>query len=111
VSHSYFFLLKFSLLTEPSTDARSLLPTLSEVVQSGIRVLLWAGDADWNCNWFGGFSVANSISYEHSTAFQEAEVRNYTLNGVPGGTYKTKGNLSWLRVFESGHYVPFYREL
>lgn len=30
--------------------ARSFLPSLSRVVQSGIQVLVWAGDADFICN-------------------------------------------------------------
>lgn len=32
-------------------DSRSLLSTLSSVVKSGVTVLLWAGDADWICNY------------------------------------------------------------
>lgn len=32
-------------------DSRSLMATLSTVVKSGITVLMWAGDADWICNY------------------------------------------------------------
>ena len=31
-------------------SVRDFLPTLSRVVQSGIRVLIWAGDADYICH-------------------------------------------------------------
>jgi hypothetical protein len=37
-------------------------------------------------------------------------VSSYTVNGAAGGTFKTVGNLSWLRVFGAGHEVPYYRE-
>ncbi|TVY82157.1 Carboxypeptidase S1 [Lachnellula suecica] len=90
-------------------DSRSFLATLSTVVQSGITVLLWAGDADWICNWFGGLAVANAITYSGSTAFNAKAVTNYTVNGVAGGTFKTVNNLSWLRVFGAGHEVPYYQ--
>jgi carboxypeptidase C (cathepsin A) len=69
------------------------------------------GDADWICNWFGNLAAANAITYSSSAAFNAAAVKNYTVNGVSGGTYKTAGNLSWLRVFGAGHEVPYYREL
>jgi len=91
-------------------DARSFLSTLSTVVQSGITTLIWAGDADWICNWFGGLASANAITYSGSSAFNSKAVTNYTVNGVSGGTFKSVGNLSWLRVFGAGHEVPYYRK-
>jgi carboxypeptidase C (cathepsin A) len=36
-------------------------------------------------------------------------VTNYTLDGTVKGTYKTVENLSWLRVFESGHEIPAFQ--
>lgn len=90
-------------------DSRTFLPTLSTVVQSGITVLIWAGDADWICNWFGGLATAEAITYSGSAAFKSKAVANYNVNGVAGGTFKSVGNLSWLRVFGAGHEVPFYQ--
>jgi len=78
-------------------------------VQSGITVLIWAGDADWICNWFGGLATAEAITYSGSAAFKSKAVANYNVNGVAGGTFKSVGNLSWLRVFGAGHEVPFYQ--
>jgi len=71
--------------------------------------VIWAGDADWICNWFGGLAVANAITYSGSSTFNSKAVTNYTVSGVAGGTFKTVGNLSWLRVFGAGHEVPYYQ--
>ena len=95
--------LPHSLTTNP--DARSFLATLSTVVQSGITTLIWAGDADWICNWFGGLAAANAIVYSGQTAFQSKAVSSYTVSGTSAGTFKSVGNLSWLRVFGAGHEV------
>lgn len=78
-------------------------------MQSGIRVLIWAGDADWICNWFGGLAVANSIDYSGKSTFSSKAVASYTVDGKAGGTFKSVGNLSWLRVFGAGHEVPYYQ--
>ncbi|KAK7994430.1 hypothetical protein PG991_016018 [Apiospora marii] len=92
-----------------TTDARSFLDTLSEVVRTGIQVLLWAGDADYICNWMGGLHVADAVAYPNTTQFNEAGMEPYEVAGVAKGTFKTAGNLSFLRVFEAGHEVPYYQ--
>lgn len=89
-------------------DARSFLSTLSTVVQSGITTLIWAGDADWICNWFGGLAAANAITYSGASTFKSKALASYTVNGAAGGTFKNVGNLSFLRVFGAGHEVPYY---
>jgi hypothetical protein len=43
--------------------------------------------------------------YSGAAAFKKKAVSNYTVNGVSEGTFKTEGNLSWLRVFGAGHEV------
>ncbi|RAK79377.1 putative carboxypeptidase S1 [Aspergillus fijiensis CBS 313.89] len=88
---------------------RSFLATLSDVVQTGINVLLWAGDADWICNWIGGFGVANAVEFAGQMAFQNKTLQPYKVNGTEKGTFKTVGNFTFLRVYEAGHEVPYYQ--
>ncbi|MCJ1308039.1 hypothetical protein MMC25_001689 [Agyrium rufum] len=90
-------------------DSRSFLATLSAVVSTGLRTVIWAGDADWICNWFGGQSVANAISYSGKSAFNAQALAPYTVAGTQTGTFKTSGALSFLRVFGAGHEVPYYQ--
>ena len=91
-------------------DSRSFLSTLSGVVSSGLRTVIWAGDADWICNWFGGQAAAEGIVYSGQSAFKSQALKSYTVAGAQTGTFKTQGALSFLRVFGAGHEVPFYRE-
>lgn len=92
------------------SDSRSTLATLSKVVQSGINVLVWAGDADWMCNWVGGYAVANNVTFSGQDDFRSKTLEPYTVNGTQKGTFKNVDNLSFLRVFEAGHETSFYRE-
>ncbi|KAH9178171.1 carboxypeptidase-like protein S1 [Lactarius sanguifluus] len=90
-------------------DARSFLSTLSTVVQSGIQVLIWAGDADWICNTAGVQAVIAQIQFAESSQFNSASLAPYTVNGVQVGAFKTAGKLSFLNVFNAGHEVPAYQ--
>ncbi|MCJ1452027.1 hypothetical protein MMC28_002367 [Mycoblastus sanguinarius] len=90
-------------------DSRSFLPELSSVVQSGVQTVVWAGDADWICNWFGGLDAANAVTYSGTSAFNAAPLESYTVSGTAGGTFKTVDNFSFLRVFGAGHEVPYYQ--
>jgi hypothetical protein len=94
-----------------TADPRSYMPQLSSVVQSGISVILWAGDADWICNWYGVQRVADAVDHPGQSTFKSKEMVPYTVNGVTKGTYKTVDNFTFLRVFDAGHELPYYRKL
>ncbi|KAK0726182.1 Alpha/Beta hydrolase protein [Apiosordaria backusii] len=87
--------------------SRSFLGELSEVVRSGIRVLLWAGDADWICNWVGNLAVADAIDFSGQKDFIERTLSVYRVNGTIHGEFKTVENLSWLRGYNAGHWASF----
>lgn len=89
-------------------NSRSFLGELSDVVKSGVQTVVWAGDADWICNWFGGQAAAEAIAYDGQSAFQAQSLAAYNVGGKQGGTFKQQGNLGFLRVFGAGHEVPFY---
>ncbi|KAF2438625.1 alpha/beta-hydrolase [Karstenula rhodostoma CBS 690.94] len=71
----------------PSGDSlRLFLDELSDVVSEGITMLIWAGDADWICNWYG---------------VQDVTLGLYKVKGKEAGQFKTEGNLSFLRVYDA----------
>lgn len=92
------------------TGARSFLDELSDVVSAGVNTLLWAGDADWECNYVGVEAIANQVTYVGRKAFRKKALAPYKVHGKEGGQFKTKGNLSYLRVYDAGHEVMYYRQ-
>ncbi|GME26731.1 carboxypeptidase s1 [Neofusicoccum parvum] len=90
-------------------NPRSFLPELNSVVQSGLTTLVWAGDADWICNWMGNYDVAQQVEFDGQTSFRATSLKSYTVNGKASGTFKTVDNFSFLRAFEAGHEVPYYQ--
>ena len=71
--------------------------------------MIWAGDADWICNYLGGFNVVNALPWSQQSAFANLQLKSYTVAGTARGLYKSLANLSWLQVYAAGHEVPFYQ--
>lgn len=91
-------------------DARSFLGELSEIVRAGVKVLIWTGDTDSVCDWQGTLEVANTVEWDHRNEFASRSLEPYTVNGTEKGTSKHVENLTFMRVFEAGHDLAFYRQ-
>lgn len=85
------------------------LPDLEMILNNGVRVALYYGDADYICNWFGGQAISLALNYTHSAQFAAANYSAFTVDGVEYGEVRQAGNFSFLRMYESGHEVPFYQ--
>lgn len=92
-------------------DSRSFLGDLSDVVSAGVTTLIWAGDADWICNWYGVQDVVNQVTYSGQAAFRAKTLGPYNVKGKEGGQFKTEGNLSFLRVYDAGTLRPGTKNL
>ncbi|KAI5863341.1 alpha/beta-hydrolase [Durotheca rogersii] len=79
------------------------------LLSKGVTVALFAGDADYNCNWLGNEAVAEAVA---APGFSKAGyVDLQTSDGVVHGQVKQAGKFSFTRIYESGHEVPFYQPL
>ncbi|GAB7350258.1 hypothetical protein MBLNU459_g0905t1 [Dothideomycetes sp. NU459] len=82
---------------------------VQSLVADNLTVALYAGDADYNCNWLGGEVVAAEID---APGFSSAGYTNITTSdGIVHGQTKQAGKFSFSRVYYSGHEVPFYQPL
>ncbi|PVI00801.1 alpha/beta-hydrolase [Periconia macrospinosa] len=74
--------------------ARSMIPLLSEFVQTNVPTLIWAGDQDVICNYIGVRKVAESVEYKGQAVFKQQDVKKWTVGGTEYGLFKTQDNLS-----------------
>ncbi|KAK6218190.1 holocytochrome c synthase [Pestalotiopsis sp. IQ-011] len=80
-----------------------------KLLDAGIQVIMYYGDADFNCNWLGGQAVAKEID---APGFTDAGFVNITTSdGIVHGQVKQSDLYSFVRIYESGHEVPFYQPL
>ena len=84
-------------------------PTYKEdvemILNNGVRVALFYGDADYICNWFGGEAISLAINYTHSEEFAASEYAPFVVDGEEYGEVRQYGNFSFLRIYEAGHEV------
>ncbi|TQN65798.1 Carboxypeptidase S1, partial [Colletotrichum shisoi] len=96
----------YDKFTSTGDAQRSFLKKLQEVKNKDVRVLIWAGDADFICNYIGNYEVVKKVGGEE---FDKAETKAFNMDGKKKGEFKTVKNLSWLVVYEAGHELPAYQ--
>lgn len=91
----------------------SQLASLADLLSRGIRVAFIYGDADIICNWYGGQNASLELSRllpSYSRAFPAAGYADIVVNdSYVGGHVRQYGNLSFSRIFDAGHFVPYYQ--
>ncbi len=73
-----------------------------------LPVLIYAGDADFICNWLGNKAWAEALEYPDHKKFAAAEMEDLRLdgNGRKIGEIKSHGNFTFMRIHAAGHMVP-----
>ncbi|KAF9363584.1 hypothetical protein BGX34_003791 [Mortierella sp. NVP85] len=78
-----------------------------DLLEDGIRVLIYAGDADYICNWMGNKAWSIALPWSGQAKMQEKKDRKWHANGHHAGDFRSSGPLTFLRIFDGGHMVPY----
>ncbi|KAJ4301770.1 hypothetical protein N0V90_003864 [Kalmusia sp. IMI 367209] len=85
------------------------LSNLRSLLAKGTKVALVYGDRDYQCNWLGGEAISAALQ-NTTSGFAGAGYAAIETNGsYVGGLVRQAGNLSFSRVFQAGHEVPYYQ--
>jgi len=89
---------------------------LEELIDGGVRLLVYAGNADMMCNYIGNERWVENLNTKFSEEFSLAQslpwitTESGTLAGSArsaGGRGFRAGNVTFVTVFEAGHMVPY----
>ncbi|KAK7042570.1 Alpha/Beta hydrolase protein [Favolaschia claudopus] len=97
------------LFSRTGDDARTWLPQLGALANSRLKILIWAGDADINCNWLGGYASVLAMDWYGKQRLANTPFRNMTIDGAAVAAIKNVDNFSFARVYEAGHEVPAFQ--
>jgi len=73
-----------------------------------IPVLIYAGDADFICNWLGNEAWAEALEWPGKKSYNKAELEDLKLDGADKeyGKFKSSGNFTFMRIYAADHMVP-----
>ncbi|KAN0094566.1 Alpha/Beta hydrolase fold [Tylopilus felleus] len=99
----------FELFVKTGDDARTWLPQLSELANSKLKILIWAGDTDIICNWIGGYNAVLAMDWYGNETLHNTPLTNITLDGTPIASVANVDNFSFAKVFGAGHEVAAFQ--
>ncbi|KAI1131616.1 Alpha/Beta hydrolase protein [Nemania abortiva] len=72
-----------------------------------IPVLIYAGDADYICNWLGNKEWTEALEWSGKKDFNNVQLEDLSLGGEAYGQIKSSGNFTFMRIYQAGHMVPY----
>ncbi|KAH9483643.1 Carboxypeptidase Y-like protein A [Psilocybe cubensis] len=103
----------FALAGDGAHNSAILLP---ELINSGIRLLVYAGNADMMCNFIGNERWVEKLETQFTSEFTQAQPVPWitietgrsagTVRSAGGGGFGA-GNVTFVTVHEAGHMVPY----
>ncbi|KAI9303429.1 Alpha/Beta hydrolase protein [Cunninghamella echinulata] len=90
--------------------ARDFAPQLGDALDQGIRVIIFAGDADFRGHWYGNHALTQQLNFKNNAIYQSKTLQPWLdQNGKEVGQYQYGAGLTFVRVYEAGHKAPSYQ--
>jgi len=78
-------------------------------ILSEIPVLIYAGDADFICNWLGNLAWTDALEWPGQKDYAKKALKPFKLSddGSKVGMVKSSGNFTFIQIHAAGHMVPY----
>jgi carboxypeptidase C (cathepsin A) len=76
---------------------------VSALLERNIRVLIYAGTYDWQCNWIANKLWVDKLDWTGHSAYVKESWRSWYVDGEKAGETKSAGPLTFATVLGAGH--------
>ncbi|CAO3635289.1 unnamed protein product [Cunninghamella echinulata] len=86
---------------------RDVSPSVANLLNEGVRSIIYAGDADFKANWYGNHAWTQQLEFKYKTLYQSDTLHLLTdQNGKEIGEFQSGGGLTFVRIYKAGHLAP-----
>jgi hypothetical protein len=78
---------------------------VANLLDRGVRVLIYAGTYDWRCNWVANKLWVDKLEWSGRAAYALGEWRNWSLDGTKVGEVKETPLLTFATIRGAGHLI------
>lgn len=78
---------------------------ISELLERGVRALIYVGTYDWICNWIGNERWTLNMPWTGQEAFTSQPLREWEIDGKAVGKTRSAHGLTFATVDGAGHMV------
>lgn len=76
------------------------------LLDDGIKMLIYAGEYDFICNWLGNWEWVRAMKWSGQQQFNSAPTTQFVVAGKEAGQMTSYGPVIFLKVRNAGHMVP-----
>ena len=81
---------------------------VSNLLDRGVRILIYAGTYDWQCNYVANKLWVDKLQWSGSDAYAKAEWRDWTYNRKKVGEVKETALLTFATIRGAGHMMSTF---
>lgn len=81
---------------------------VANLLDRGVRILIYAGTYDWQCNWIANKLWVDKLAWSQSDIYQQESWREWTVNGKAAGEVKQTNLLTFVTIREAGHMISAF---
>ncbi|KAK6936100.1 Peptidase S10, serine carboxypeptidase [Dillenia turbinata] len=85
---------------------RNLEVVIPPLLEDGIKLLVYAGEYDFICNWLGNSRWVQAMEWSGQKQYGASPSVKFMVDGKEAGALNSYGPLSFLKVYNAGHMVP-----
>lgn len=78
---------------------------VAEILERGIKVLIYAGTLDWVCNWIGNERWTLDMEWSGRDGFVKQPLLEWSIGGKEVGKTRSYGNFTFATIYGAGHMV------
>ena len=79
------------------------------LLDRGVRMLIYAGTYDWQCNWVANKMWVDKLEWSGSEGYKAQSWRDWIFDDQAAGQTKSAGPLTFATVLGAGHMMsPFF---